>query len=60
VWQGLLKVLAGVDTNFTLTQKDGGEDGDFSELYQFRVSPTNSWSNPKLGLLAVHLYMSPI
>jgi hypothetical protein len=40
VLQGLLKVLAGVDTNFTLTQKDGGEDGDFSELYQFRVSPT--------------------
>ncbi|GAQ88788.1 Cellulose synthase family protein [Klebsormidium nitens] len=36
VLQGLLKVLAGVDTAFTLTSKDGGEGGDFAELYHFR------------------------
>lgn len=39
VLQGLLKVLAGVDTAFTLTAKDGGEGGDFAELYSFRVRP---------------------
>ncbi|XP_057971819.1 cellulose synthase A catalytic subunit 2 [UDP-forming]-like isoform X2 [Malania oleifera] len=33
--QGLLKVLAGVNTNFTVTSK-GGDDGDFSELYIFK------------------------
>lgn len=35
VFQGLLKVLAGIDTNFTVTSK-GGDDGDFSELYTFK------------------------
>ncbi|KAL6518502.1 Cellulose synthase A catalytic subunit 2 UDP-forming [Orobanche gracilis] len=30
--QGLLKVLAGVSTNFTVTSK-GGDDGEFSDLY---------------------------
>ncbi|XP_057851232.1 probable cellulose synthase A catalytic subunit 5 [UDP-forming] [Cryptomeria japonica] len=35
VFQGLLKVLAGVDTNFTVTTK-AGDDGDFSELYLFK------------------------
>ncbi|KAI3461973.1 hypothetical protein Pfo_018636 [Paulownia fortunei] len=33
--QGLLKVLAGVSTNFTVTSK-GGDDGEFSELYIFK------------------------
>ncbi|KAK1323851.1 Cellulose synthase A catalytic subunit 6 [UDP-forming] [Acorus calamus] len=33
--QGLLKVLAGVNTNFTVTSK-GGDDGEFSELYLFK------------------------
>ncbi|KAL0432060.1 UNVERIFIED_CONTAM: Cellulose synthase A catalytic subunit [UDP-forming] [Sesamum radiatum] len=33
--QGLLKVLAGVSTNFTVTSK-GGDDGKFSELYVFK------------------------
>jgi cellulose synthase A len=35
VFQGLLKVLAGIDTNFTVTSK-GGDDGEFSELYTFK------------------------
>ncbi|XP_072999949.1 cellulose synthase A catalytic subunit 5 [UDP-forming]-like [Typha latifolia] len=33
--QGLLKVLGGVETNFTVTSK-GGDDGEFSELYMFK------------------------
>ncbi|WOG82027.1 hypothetical protein DCAR_0101186 [Daucus carota subsp. sativus] len=33
--QGLLKVLAGVNTSFTVTSK-GGDDGEFSELYLFK------------------------
>ncbi|KAJ3677902.1 hypothetical protein LUZ60_001705 [Juncus effusus] len=35
IFQGLLKVLFGVDTNFTVTSK-GGDDMDFSELYTFK------------------------
>nr|CAD1817970.1 unnamed protein product [Ananas comosus var. bracteatus] len=35
LFQGLLKVLAGIETNFTVTSK-GGDDGDFSELYIFK------------------------
>ncbi|XP_068658979.1 cellulose synthase A catalytic subunit 5 [UDP-forming]-like isoform X1 [Aristolochia californica] len=35
LFQGLLKVLAGVDTNFTVTSK-GGEDNAFAELYLFK------------------------
>ncbi|KAK9756861.1 hypothetical protein RND81_01G125400 [Saponaria officinalis] len=35
VFQGLLKVLAGVDTNFTVTSK-AGEDAEFGELYLFK------------------------
>ncbi|KAH9319633.1 hypothetical protein KI387_021402, partial [Taxus chinensis] len=31
VFQGLLKVLAGVNTNFTVTSKSGDEEGDFAE-----------------------------
>jgi cellulose synthase A len=36
VFQGLLKVLAGVDTNFTVTSKASDEGGDFVELYVFK------------------------
>ncbi|KAG9138353.1 hypothetical protein Leryth_001546 [Lithospermum erythrorhizon] len=35
LFQGLLKVLFGVDTNFTVTSK-GGDDGEFSDLYLFK------------------------
>eukprot|EP00475_Leptophrys_vorax_P009545 TRINITY_DN1631_c0_g4_i3.p2 TRINITY_DN1631_c0_g4~~TRINITY_DN1631_c0_g4_i3.p2 ORF type:complete len:1083 (-),score=34.71 TRINITY_DN1631_c0_g4_i3:3641-6889(-) len=35
VFQGLLKVLAGIDTNFTVTAKQA-EDGEFAELYLFK------------------------
>ncbi|KVH99583.1 Cellulose synthase [Cynara cardunculus var. scolymus] len=35
LFQGLLKVLAGVNTAFTVTSK-GGDDGDFAELYLFK------------------------
>lgn len=36
VFQGLLKVLAGIDTNFTVTSKASDDDGDFAELYVFK------------------------
>ncbi|WJX87210.1 Cellulose synthase A catalytic subunit 3 [UDP-forming] [Trifolium repens] len=36
VFQGLLKVLAGIDTNFTVTSKASDEDGDSAELYMFK------------------------
>jgi cellulose synthase A len=35
VFQGLLKVLAGVDTNFTVTAK-AADDAEFGELYLFK------------------------
>ncbi|KAJ8544071.1 hypothetical protein K7X08_025689 [Anisodus acutangulus] len=35
LFQGLLKVLAGVETSFTVTSK-AGDDGAFSELYIFK------------------------
>ncbi|KAL8040873.1 hypothetical protein ABFX02_10G128500 [Erythranthe guttata] len=35
VIQGLLKILAGIDTNFTVTSK-ASDDEDFSELYAFK------------------------
>ncbi|KAL5218261.1 hypothetical protein ABZP36_018945 [Zizania latifolia] len=36
VFQGLLKVLAGIDTSFTVTSKASDEEGDFTELYLFK------------------------
>jgi cellulose synthase A len=33
VFQGLLKVLAGIDTNFTVTAKAADEEQEFAELY---------------------------
>lgn len=35
LFQGLLKVLAGVNTSFTVTSK-AADDGEFSELYLFK------------------------
>lgn len=51
LFQGLLKVLAGVDTNFTVTSK-GGDDGEFSDLYLFK------WTNlliPPTTLLVINI-----
>jgi len=51
LFQGLLKVLAGVDTNFTVTTK-GGDDGEFSDLYLFK------WTNlliPPTTLLVINI-----
>ncbi|KAF6168357.1 hypothetical protein GIB67_018197 [Kingdonia uniflora] len=36
VFQGLLKVLAGTHTNFTVASKLSDEDDDFTELYMFK------------------------
>eukprot|EP01018_Ginkgo_biloba_P008392 Gb_25795 [translate_table: standard] len=36
VFQGLLKVLAGIDTNFTVTSKASDESGESAELYVFK------------------------
>ncbi|CAI5972056.1 unnamed protein product [Closterium sp. NIES-64] len=50
VFQGLLKVLAGIDTNFTVTAKQA-EDGEFAELYLFK------WTSlliPPLFLLIIN------
>jgi cellulose synthase A len=51
VFQGLLKVCAGIDTNFTVTSKSS-EDEDFGELYAFK------WTTlliPPTTLLVVNL-----
>ncbi|KAL2486350.1 putative cellulose synthase A catalytic subunit 9 [UDP-forming] [Abeliophyllum distichum] len=51
LFQGLLKVLAGVNTNFTVTSK-GGDDGGFSELYLFK------WTSlliPPMTLLIINI-----
>lgn len=49
--QGLLKVLAGVNTNFTVTSK-AADDGEFSELYIFK------WTTlliPPLTLMIINI-----
>uniref|UniRef100_A0A2P2MR49 cellulose synthase (UDP-forming) n=1 Tax=Rhizophora mucronata TaxID=61149 RepID=A0A2P2MR49_RHIMU len=49
--QGLLKVLAGVSTNFTVTSK-AADDGEFSELYIFK------WTSlliPPMTLLIINI-----
>ncbi|KAA8528831.1 hypothetical protein F0562_036186 [Nyssa sinensis] len=56
VFQGLLKVLAGVDTNFTVTAK-GGDDEEFSELYAFKwttllIPPTTLLIINLIGVVA--------
>ncbi|KAJ8541419.1 hypothetical protein K7X08_002235 [Anisodus acutangulus] len=55
VFQGLLKVLTGVDTNFTVTSKSGDEQ--FSELYAFKwitllVPPTTLLLLNIIGVVA--------
>ncbi|WCJ44800.1 Cellulose synthase family protein [Euphorbia peplus] len=56
VFQGLLKVLAGVDTNFTVTSK-GGDDEEFAELYAFKwttllIVPTTLLVINMIGVVA--------
>ncbi|KAG6624211.1 hypothetical protein I3843_16G009500 [Carya illinoinensis] len=51
LFQGLLKVLAGVNTNFTVTSK-AADDGDFSDLYLFK------WTSlliPPMSLLIINI-----
>ncbi|OVA00248.1 zinc finger protein [Macleaya cordata] len=51
LFQGLLKVLAGVNTNFTVTSK-GADDGEYSELYLFK------WTSlliPPMTLLIINI-----
>ncbi|KAJ0025251.1 hypothetical protein Pint_07906 [Pistacia integerrima] len=51
LFQGLLKVLAGVNTNFTVTSK-AADDGEYSELYLFK------WTSlliPPLTLLIINI-----
>ncbi|CAH2061017.1 unnamed protein product [Thlaspi arvense] len=57
VFQGLLKVLAGIDTNFTVTSKASDEDGDFAELYIFKwtslfIPPTTILIVNLVGIVA--------
>ncbi|KAI8569065.1 hypothetical protein RHMOL_Rhmol02G0249200 [Rhododendron molle] len=57
VFQGLLKVLAGIDTNFTVTSKASDEDGDFAELYVFKwtsllIPPTTVLIFNLVGIVA--------
>ncbi|XP_039158807.1 probable cellulose synthase A catalytic subunit 1 [UDP-forming] [Eucalyptus grandis] len=49
VFQGLLKVLAGIDTNFTVTSKEADEEGDFAELYVFK------WTSLRTTILIVNI-----
>ena len=56
LFQGLLKVLAGIDTNFTVTSKSG-EDEDFGELYAFKwtallIPPTTLLIVNLIGVVA--------
>ncbi|KAF1858630.1 hypothetical protein Lal_00044663, partial [Lupinus albus] len=57
VFQGFLKVLAGIDTNFTVTSKASDEEGDFSELYVFKwtsllIPPTTVLIVNLVGIVA--------
>ncbi|GAB2300169.1 Cellulose synthase A catalytic subunit 3 [UDP-forming] [Dionaea muscipula] len=57
VLQGLLKVFAGIDTNFTVTSKASDEEGDFSELYMFKwttllIPPTTLLIINLVGIVA--------
>ncbi|PON90603.1 Cellulose synthase [Trema orientale] len=56
VFQGLLKVLGGVDTNFPVTSK-AGDDGELSELYAFKwttllIPPTTLLIINLIGVVA--------
>ncbi|CAA6666378.1 unnamed protein product [Spirodela intermedia] len=57
VFQGLLKVLAGIDTNFTVTSKATDDEGDFAELYIFKwttllIPPTTVLVVNLVGIVA--------
>ncbi|EER90684.2 hypothetical protein BDA96_01G047100 [Sorghum bicolor] len=57
VFQGLLKVLAGIDTSFTVTSKATDEEGDFAELYMFKwttllIPPTTILIINLIGVVA--------
>ncbi|KAJ6835873.1 putative cellulose synthase A catalytic subunit 1 [UDP-forming] [Iris pallida] len=57
VFQGLLKVLAGIDTNFTVTSKASDDVGDFAELYEFKwttllIPPTTVLVVNLVGIVA--------
>ncbi|KAK6119614.1 hypothetical protein DH2020_046637 [Rehmannia glutinosa] len=57
VFQGLLKVLAGIDTNFTVTSKSSDDDGEFAELYVFKwtaliIPPTTVLLVNMVGIVA--------
>ncbi|CAL9081560.1 unnamed protein product [Musa textilis] len=57
VFQGLLKVLAGIDTSFTVTSKSSDDDGDFAELYVFKwtsllIPPTTVLVINMVGIVA--------
>ncbi|XP_052178871.1 probable cellulose synthase A catalytic subunit 1 [UDP-forming] [Diospyros lotus] len=58
VFQGLLKVFAGIDTNFTVTSKASTDDGgEFSELYMFKwtsllIPPTTVLVVNLVGIVA--------
>ena len=56
LFQGLLKVFAGIDTNFTVTSKTG-EDENFGELYVFKwtsllIPPTTLLIVSLVGVVA--------
>jgi cellulose synthase A len=56
LFQGLLKVFAGIDTNFTVTSK-AGDDADFGELYTLKwtsllVPPTTILILNLVGVVA--------
>ncbi|KAL5980187.1 putative cellulose synthase A catalytic subunit 5 [UDP-forming] [Asimina triloba] len=56
VFQGFLKVIAGIDTNFTVTSK-AGDDEEFSELYAFKwttllIPPTTLLIINLIGVVA--------
>jgi cellulose synthase A len=58
VFQGLLKVIAGVGTNFTVTSKSAGDDEDqYADLYLFKwttllVPPTTLIIINMVGVVA--------
>ncbi|KAI3958218.1 hypothetical protein MKW92_030144 [Papaver armeniacum] len=57
VFQGLLKVLGGIDTNFTVTSKATDDEGDFAELYLFKwtallIPPTTVLIVNMVGIVA--------
>lgn len=56
LFQGLLKVLAGIDTSFTVTSKSA-DDGEFGELYTFKwttllIPPTTLLIMNMVGIVA--------